>query len=85
MGTGGDRRRTNQSIGQYRKWYLEYIGTDPVNLETFPRFQVWNDHDWTDYQEGINSKLRNHSVREGSHASEYSATAQVDLGESEGT
>ena len=49
-------------------WYDAYLARDPPVEDMFPRFQVWNDHDWTDYQERVNQSLRD------------SRYAMVDLG-----
>ena len=53
-------------------WYAAYLACDPPGDDMFPRFQVWNDHDWTDYQAGVSKSLLDEQF------------AEVDLGTFEG-
>ena len=59
-------RKKKQKL--YSDWYDAYLARDPPVEDSFPRFQVWNDHGWTDYQEKVNKSLRD------------SRYARVDLG-----
>ena len=53
-------------------WYAAYLACDPPGDDMFPRFQVWDDHEWTDYQAGVSKSLLDEQF------------AEVDLGTFEG-
>ena len=48
----------------WSEWYDAYLARDPPDEDMFPRFQVWNDHCWTNYQEGVNKSLRDNNFAE---------------------
>ena len=60
--------RKNKQKRLYSDWCDAYLARDPPVEDIFPRFQVWNDYRWTDYQEKVNQSLRD------------SRYAKVDLG-----
>ena len=74
------KNRGGNKAGTYSKWLANYMGADPPN-KTFPHFQVWTEHNWSDVIEAINAELRGQSLQEGSMEIEYQGQAHVDLGE----
>ena len=55
---------------------------DPPDMNKFPRFQVWTDRVWEDFQEKVNITLRQNCCEDGDVTNAGSAT--VDFGSFDG-
>jgi len=66
------RKATRKRPHKWSDWFDAYEARDPPDKHKFPRFQVWNGHEWTECQERVNQSLRD------------SRHAEVDLGTFEG-
>ena len=79
-GGGGTKRKKKRASGLYHEWEENYQKRDPVDKTKFPRFQVWNDHYWSDFLEKINEAFREKCVEEGGKEIANDGTEVVDLG-----
>ena len=77
-------KTSKKTKGAYSRWLDQYFAKDPANMKLFPRFQVWQGHDWMDFVESINKSLRSQCVVEGTNELIAWGEVEVDLGKFEG-
>ena len=79
-GTESKRKRSGKS-GKTGKWFADFMAQDPPDQDKYPRFEVWTDSDWAEYQEKVNRELREKCCVDDSGELINSATVDVALGD----
>jgi len=77
-GPSKKNKKGKKGKGSWAKWMDEWIAQDPPDLNKFPRFQVWTDHEWFDFREKTQEELCQGAVVNGEIR--HSASVQYDMG-----
>ena len=81
-GSGKQKKKGKKRAGAWNQWHKDYQAQDPVDMETYPRFQVWVDSGWSDLHEATNEKIRRHACDE--ETIRHNTEEEIDLGGDEG-
>ena len=79
-GTESKRKKSGKS-GKTGKWFADFMAQDPPDQDKYPRFEVWIDTGWGEYQEKVNEEIRERCITQYTGQLINGATVEVKLGE----